>query len=39
MQKRIDMLEYKTFSNEKDVKQLMSRDNETQLQLKNEGQF
>lgn len=33
------MLEYKAFSNEKDLKQLLQRDNDTQLSLKNDGQL
>ena len=31
------MLEYKTFSNEKEVRQLMQRDNEIQLSTKHDG--
>ena len=39
IQKRIDMLEYKTFSNEKDVRQLLQRDTDAQLSFKNDGQI
>lgn len=39
IQKRMDILEYKTFSNEKDVRQLLQRDTDAQLSLKNDGQI
>lgn len=39
MQKRIDLLEYKTFSNEKDVRQLVQRDMDFQSNNKNDGQI
>ncbi len=39
MQKRIDLLQYKTFSNEKDVRQLVQRDMDFQSNNKNDGQI
>lgn len=39
IQKRIDMLEYKSFTQEKDIKQLLQRDNDVQAGLKSDGQI
>jgi hypothetical protein len=39
VQKKIDMLEYKSFSNEKDLQQIKFRDSDQQSNQKNDGQL